>query len=82
MNEVAKKTIRSDSENIRILESLKEEHLRLSNKLIRSTAELERAESDLDQLKVELKEKCGTDDLDEVRELVAKNYEQNAIEGV
>lgn len=76
MTEETKK-VRSDAENIRIIEGLRSEHEKLTNLLIRSEAELEREESDLKELKANLIEKCGTDDLDKIRDVVKNNYEEN-----
>lgn len=69
--------MRKDSENLAIIERLKPEHEKLRNLRIRNEAELERGERDIAELKQELMESCGTDDLDAVRAKIVENYVAN-----
>lgn len=69
--------MRNDTENLAIIEKLRPEHTDFANRLIRSETELERGERDLADLKKTLKDGWGTDDLDEIRELIRNNYRDN-----
>lgn len=69
--------MRKDSENLAIIEKMKPEHEQLRNLKIRTDTELERGERDIAELKKELMESCGTDDLDAVRAKIVENYAAN-----
>ena len=72
-----------DSKNLARIESIRTEFDKLRALRIRAEADIERSTSDLERLKAQAREELGTDNLDEIREVIRKRDEKNneEIEG-
>lgn len=68
---------RKDSENIKLLESARPEFDRLTKEKIRADAEVARYEQDLEKALAEGNEIAGTNDENQIRQMVLNNYDQN-----
>lgn len=66
-----------DSDNIARLEELRPKYEKFRDLKIRTSAELERAEADLQAAREHAIAVAGTDNEDEIRQRILKNYEEN-----
>lgn len=66
-----------DSDNIARLEGLRPKYEKFRDLKIRTSAELERAEADLQAAREHAIAVAGTDNEDEIRQRILKNYEEN-----
>lgn len=66
-----------DSDNVARLEQLRPQYEKLRDLKIRTGAELERAEKDLETAKEQARAVAGTDNEDEIRQKIIQNYDEN-----
>jgi uncharacterized membrane protein YccC len=66
-----------DSKNIARIESLRGEFDKLRNMKIRVEADIDRAAADIEKHKTAAREEIGTDDLDEIRNIIRTRDEEN-----
>lgn len=66
-----------DSDNVARLEKLRPQYENLRDLKIRTGAELDRAEKDLEAAKEQAKAIAGTDNADEIRQQILQNYDTN-----
>lgn len=80
VSEVQDPAIRSDADNLQIIERNRARHDALRDERVRVERDIETNEQRLTEALEEAKAKFGTDDIEKLREIVRENYRANTAD--